>query len=147
MAVVLAEKIWRRRTTREQWLIWAAWLLGAALFIYCFSLISEKTIWVFVTDAPAQAADLAVRMVPPDWGYILELGRPMLRATNTGISSAIGHDGHVISALPWFTRGVLEVSIAGRRGETPYLRFGDVPVLFITCAVLAFALARRIHQR
>ena len=77
----------------------------------------------------------------------LELGRPMLRATNTGITSAIGHDGDVISALPWFTRGVLEVSIAGRRGETPYLRFGDVPVLFITCAVLAIALARRIDQR
>ena len=82
MAVVLAEKIWRRRTTREQWLVWAAWLAGAALFIYCFSLISEKTIWVFVTDAPAQAADLAVRMVPPDWAYIRQLGRPIWDTIN-----------------------------------------------------------------
>ena len=77
----------------------------------------------------------------------LELGRPMLRATNTGITSAIDHDGRVIAALPWFTRDVLEVAIAGRRGETPYLRFGDAPILVITCAVLAAVLARRIHKR
>lgn len=82
MAAALSEKAWRRRTTREQWLVWAAWLMGAALFIYCFSLISDKTIWVFVTDAPAQAADLAVRMVPPDWGYIRQLGRPIWDTIN-----------------------------------------------------------------
>ena len=33
-------------------------------------MISEKTIWAFVWDAPQQAGDLAVRMVPPDWSYI-----------------------------------------------------------------------------
>jgi apolipoprotein N-acyltransferase len=77
----------------------------------------------------------------------LELGRPLLRATNTGVTSAIGHDGRVIAALPWFTRDVLEISIAGRRGETPYLRFGDAIALAIACAVLLFALARRVQQR
>ena len=50
----------------------------------------------------------------------LETGRPMLRATNTGITSAIGHDGREIARLPWFTRGILEVEIAGRQGVTPY---------------------------
>ena len=55
----------------------------------------------------------------------LETGRPMLRATNTGITSAIAHDGRVISELPWFTTGILEIEIAGRSGDTPYLRFGD----------------------
>ena len=77
----------------------------------------------------------------------LELGRPMLRSTNTGITSAIDHDGRVIAALPWFTRDILEISIAGRTGDTPYLRFGDAPVLAITCAVLLFALARRVKKR
>jgi apolipoprotein N-acyltransferase len=77
----------------------------------------------------------------------LELGRPMLRSTNTGITSAIDHEGRVIATLPWFTRDILEISIAGRAGETPYLRFGDAPVLAITCAVLLFALARRVKQR
>jgi apolipoprotein N-acyltransferase len=63
----------------------------------------------------------------------------MLRATNTGITSAIGHDGRVLAELPWFTRGVLEVAIAGRRGETPYLRFGDA--IALAAAIVLFAAA------
>ena len=47
----------------------------------------------------------------------LEFARPMLRATNTGITSAIGHDGREIARLPWFTTGVLEVAVAGRTGD------------------------------
>jgi apolipoprotein N-acyltransferase len=74
----------------------------------------------------------------------LELGRPMLRATNTGITSAIGADGREIARLPWFTAGVLEVSVAGRMGETPYLRFGDAPVLML-CALLIIAASVRLR--
>jgi phosphonate transport system permease protein len=120
MAVVLAEKIWRRRTTREQWLIWAAWLLGAALFIYCFSLISEKTIWVFVTDAPAQAADLAVRMVPPDWGYILELGRPIWDTINI---ATIGTLIAVLLSIP--------VAYCAARNTTPSVSIVRPIALFV----------------
>jgi apolipoprotein N-acyltransferase len=79
----------------------------------------------------------------------LELGRPMLRATNTGITSAIGHDGRVIDALPWFTRGILEVQVAGREGETPYLRFGDVLPLAVAATTLLLAIGagwRARHQ-
>ncbi len=71
----------------------------------------------------------------------LELGRPMLRATNTGITSAIGHDGRVAAELPWFEAGILEARVAGRQGATPYLRFGDVLPLAVAALVLAAALA------
>jgi len=67
----------------------------------------------------------------------LELGRPMLRATNTGITSAIGHDGRELARLPWFTTGILEISIAGRDGTTPYLRFGDTLMLVLAAAAVA----------
>jgi apolipoprotein N-acyltransferase len=60
----------------------------------------------------------------------------MLRATNTGITSAIAHDGRVLSELPWFTQGILEIEIAGRTGETPYVRFGDWPVVILAAALL-----------
>jgi apolipoprotein N-acyltransferase len=71
----------------------------------------------------------------------LELGRPMLRATNTGITSAIGDDGREIARLPWFTTGVLEVAITGRTGDTPYLRFGDAPALVLCVALIAVPIA------
>jgi apolipoprotein N-acyltransferase len=76
----------------------------------------------------------------------LELGRPMLRATNTGITSAIAEDGREFARLPWFTTGVLEVSVAGRAGETPYLRIGDAAVLAL-CALLIVVGAVRYRRR
>jgi apolipoprotein N-acyltransferase len=74
----------------------------------------------------------------------LETGRPLLRATNTGITSAIDHRGLERARLPWFTRGILEVDVVGRRGETPYVRFGDaVPAALAGVMVAAAALAGR----
>ncbi|MDR0247798.1 MAG: apolipoprotein N-acyltransferase [Burkholderiales bacterium] len=55
----------------------------------------------------------------------LETARPMLRATNTGITAVIDHRGRVVKSLPWFTTDILEADIAGRKGDTPYLRWGD----------------------
>ena len=69
----------------------------------------------------------------------LETARPMLRATNTGITSIIDHRGAEIARLPWFTRGVLEGAIAGRTGTTPYVRFGDA--LAVGTALLIGAVA------
>jgi apolipoprotein N-acyltransferase len=71
----------------------------------------------------------------------LETGRPLVRATNTGITSAIGHDGREIARLPWFTRGILEVEITGRQGITPYVRLGDPLPVAIALALLAAAIA------
>jgi apolipoprotein N-acyltransferase len=70
----------------------------------------------------------------------LETARPMLRATNTGITSIIDHHGVESSRLPWFTRGVLEGSIAGRQGVTPYVRFGDAVVVALALLIIATTL-------
>ena len=69
----------------------------------------------------------------------LELGRPMLRATNTGVTSAIGHDGRIVAELPWFTRGALEVTVQGRTGVTPYQRVADRLALGVALAVATIA--------
>jgi apolipoprotein N-acyltransferase len=53
----------------------------------------------------------------------LELQRPMLRATNTGATAIIDHDGRVQALLPPFTQGVLEGRVQGRDGLTPYARW------------------------
>jgi apolipoprotein N-acyltransferase len=75
------------------------------------------------------------------------LGRPMLRATNTGITSAIAHDGRILVQLPWFTQGILETEIAGRRGETPYVLWGDAFVAVLAALVLAVVIAASRRRR
>ncbi len=77
----------------------------------------------------------------------LETGRALLRATNTGITSAIDHRGREFARLPWFTRGILEVEIAGRQGVTPYVRWGDAPGGALAAALLVGAIASRRGTR
>lgn len=50
----------------------------------------------------------------------LEFQLPTLRATNTGATVVIDHTGHVTHALATNTRGVLEASVQGRSGVTPF---------------------------
>jgi len=74
--------VWKRRTTRQQWLTWIAWLIGTAIVVFSAKLISDKTIWFFVLDAGVQAADMAERMVPPKWSYMEDLWKPVWDTIN-----------------------------------------------------------------
>jgi phosphonate transport system permease protein len=125
MAVALRHgtKVWHRRERGAQFAIWLAWLAAAAIFIYCWQLISDKTIWAFVTDAPAQAADLAVRMVPPDWSSIAKLGRPLWDTVNIAtLGTAIG----VVVAVP--------VAYCAARNTTPSVALVRPVALFVIVA-------------
>lgn len=59
----------------------------------------------------------------------LETGRMMLRATNTGLTAIIDAKGRVLASLPLFTAGSLAGAIQGYAGSTPYVRWGNTPVL------------------
>ena len=61
----------------------------------------------------------------------LETGRMMLRATNTGVTAIIDVKGRMLASLPLFTTGSLSGSIQGYAGSTPYVRWGNVPVLML----------------
>lgn len=74
--------VWKRRTTAAQWASWAGWLVGIAIVVYCWRLISDRTVWFFVSDAGTQAADMATRMVPPKWSYMDVLWRPIWDTLN-----------------------------------------------------------------
>lgn len=54
----------------------------------------------------------------------LELGKPLVRATNTGITAFVNFDGKVISALPQFEVGTLTEQMETTKGETLYGQFG-----------------------
>lgn len=122
MAVALRNgtKVWHRRTRGAELGAWAAWLLGAMIFVYCWQLISDKTIWAFVTDAPTQVADLAVRMVPPDWAFIRTLGRPLWDTINI---ATLGTAIAVVLAVP--------VAYCAARNTTPSVAFVRPVALFI----------------
>jgi phosphonate transport system permease protein len=74
--------VWRKRTTGQSMVLWFAWLIGLAVFLYCWQVISGATTWFFVWDAPRIAGDIWERATPPRWDYIARLGRPIWDTIN-----------------------------------------------------------------
>ncbi len=72
-----------------------------------------------------------------------ETERTLLRATNTGISAIIEPDGRIQAQTRQFNVEVLRGTAEPRRGATPYVRWGNGPVLiFALCAVVIGRLVR-----
>ena len=88
---------WRIRTPRQELLLWGGWFLGLCLFLLCFKVVSDNTIWEFMRDAHVQAASLIGRMVPPDWSITGSLMLPLWDTINIAtVGTALG----VLIAFP-----------------------------------------------
>ncbi|MFA5548799.1 MAG: apolipoprotein N-acyltransferase [Porticoccaceae bacterium] len=70
----------------------------------------------------------------------LENGKPVLRATNDGITAIIDSRGQVRASLPQFQRAVLEGEVTPHSGTTPFTRFGSWPVVVLCLLMVAVGL-------
>ncbi|MEM8572271.1 MAG: phosphonate ABC transporter, permease protein PhnE [Pseudomonadota bacterium] len=116
-------QVWTYRTPRLRLLIWMGWLCLVALFVWCWGLMTENTIWAFVWDAPRQAADIGTRMWPPRLSYLPELLVPLWDTLNI---ATLGTIGGVIMAVP--------VAFLAARNTTPSVSILRPIALFIIVA-------------
>ena len=72
----------------------------------------------------------------------LETGRPMLRATNTGMTAIVSPRGRVERVLPPFSEGALVGEVSGHTGATPYVRWGNAAALLLIAVGLVGPLMR-----
>jgi apolipoprotein N-acyltransferase len=75
-----------------------------------------------------------------------ETGRPMLRATNTGISAIIDHRGRITQQSPQFEIAVVSGAVTPMQGATPYVRMGNVPIVILSVACLLLCWLRCRQQ-
>jgi len=73
----------------------------------------------------------------------LETGRFMLRTTNTGITAIISPRGEIVARAPQFEPYVLNGVIRPYDGATPYVHFGNWPMLLVCLALMAGAVSLR----
>ena len=71
----------------------------------------------------------------------LETGRWMIRATNTGATAIIDHQGKIRARLAEGERGILEGAAQNREGATPYMRWGDTPAISLLGCLLILLMA------
>ncbi|MCP5419172.1 MAG: apolipoprotein N-acyltransferase [Gammaproteobacteria bacterium] len=69
----------------------------------------------------------------------LESGRYMARATNTGISAFIDSHGRIVKHSPLFQAVALTNPVQPLQGATPYVRWGDRPVVILMALLLGLA--------
>lgn len=79
----------------------------------------------------------------------LEFGRPMLRATNNGVTAVIDHQGNVVKKLPQFKEAVLKTDVTLVNGKTPYSQIWPLIQWFLPMSsimliyLISFVLVRR----
>ncbi|MCE2593577.1 apolipoprotein N-acyltransferase [Motilimonas cestriensis] len=79
----------------------------------------------------------------------LEFGRPVLRATNTGITAFIDHHGNITSRADQFKTQVITQDVVPMTGQTPYGRIGSWPLIVWVCSIFSLCIWRhfRVEQK
>ena len=122
-------KKWKHRNRNEQLTSWALWFFVTLLFLWCWQLVSEKTEWFFVLDAPNIAADIGSRMLPPRWSYLDQLWEPLWDTLNI---ATLGTLLSLVQAVP--------VAFLAARNTSPS------PTLLRPVALLIIVSSRSINS-
>lgn len=113
-------KVWQRRDRKTQLGIWFGYFIAITIFMICWQLMSEKTMWMFVWDAPEQAGDIISRMIPPKWEYANVLWGTVWDTINI---ATLGTIMAIFMAVP--------IAFCAARNTTPSARYVRPIALFI----------------
>jgi apolipoprotein N-acyltransferase len=72
----------------------------------------------------------------------IENGKPVIRATNNGISGFIDATGRVLATAPRFETAIITYELSPSMGQTPYQQLGLWPTLLLSVALSLTALIR-----
>ena len=73
----------------------------------------------------------------------IELGLPLVRVANTGVTEVNDARGRVTASLPFGTEGYLDAVLPGPLPPTPYSRFGEIPLILLLAGLFTIAIRRR----
>ncbi|SHO57994.1 Apolipoprotein N-acyltransferase [Vibrio quintilis] len=101
-----------------------------------FILTLSNDAWFGHSIGPLQHMEIA-RM------RALELGKPLIRSTNNGVTAITDYRGHIVKRLPQFETGVLKATLTSTKGITPYHRWGS----WLIYALVTLSLLTSLYLR
>lgn len=96
--------------------------------------------WFGTSNGPLQHMEIAQMRA-------IELGRPLVRATNNGVTAVVDEHGKITASLPQFETGVLRATIPLVTGQTWFAKIGQTPLLALCGALLLLGFIRRQKQQ
>jgi apolipoprotein N-acyltransferase len=96
--------------------------------------------WFGISTGPYQHLEQA-RM------RAIELGLPLVRSANTGISAVIDPVGRTVASLGLGIEGILDASLPAAIPPTIYARVGDAPAAMLVALAVLLAVRRRVAKR
>ncbi|MCL1073728.1 apolipoprotein N-acyltransferase [Shewanella dokdonensis] len=96
--------------------------------------------WFGASNGPLQHLEIAQMRAA-------ELGRPLLRDTNNGVTAIVDEHGNISAKLPQFQDGVLTANVALVSGITPFAKWGQWPVLIFSLLLLLFSLLLIVNRK
>jgi apolipoprotein N-acyltransferase len=96
--------------------------------------------WFGISTGPYQHMEQA-RM------RAIELGLPLVRSANTGISAVVDPVGRTIASLGLGIEGVLDASLPAAIPPTIYARVGDIPATILIALAIILAVRKRVARR
>jgi apolipoprotein N-acyltransferase len=73
----------------------------------------------------------------------LETARYQVVANNDGLSSVINTQGEIEASLPAFDSGILKATLFPATGQTPWVLFGDWPILLFSMLIIVICIIYR----
>ncbi|XOV77777.1 MAG: apolipoprotein N-acyltransferase [Aestuariibacter sp.] len=105
-----------------------------------FIITVSNDAWFGRSHGPAQHLEIAQMRA-------LEMGLPIIRATNNGITAFINHRGAIVKAAPQFEDAVIRHSLTTTSGMTPYRYWGDALLWLFTAICVSLALWQARNYR
>ncbi|TYL85438.1 apolipoprotein N-acyltransferase [Bradyrhizobium cytisi] len=96
--------------------------------------------WFGISTGPYQHLEQA-RM------RAIELGLPLVRSANTGVSAVIDPMGRIVASLGLGIEGILDASLPTAIPPTIYARLGDIPAAMLVALAVILAVRRRVAKR
>ena len=112
---------------------------------------SAPNIWVNLTNlgwfGDARTSPAHVQFLGMSQARAMELARPMILATNTGISAYIKPDGVIAEELPAQQQTVGNWNVQAYQGSTPYVMWRNIPLFALLGIFIVWLLVSNFKRR
>jgi len=111
-------------------------------------LLDELKLWQRLSDPQRMQLERSGELQQQQMAQMLsaQTGRYQIMANNDGLSSIIDHKGHIVKSLAPFSSGELKGVVYTATGATPWVNFGNQPIIIFILLLTLLAVIKLLKK-